>query len=101
MKFVAHGPLLATKESALRPIYCKACTPERLQGALINVVNDFCEVEGCGTRPSFGKPGDTVATRCKKHIAEGMTDVRTPICEDCKQRIRRGGFKMKGDKRVR
>jgi EsV-1-7 cysteine-rich motif len=43
------------------PIYCKACIPEKLQGKLISVVNKFCEVEGCGTRPSFGKPGDTVS----------------------------------------
>jgi hypothetical protein len=42
-----------------------------------------------------------VARRCKKHIVSGMTDVRTPICEDCGQRIYGGGFKMKGDKRVR
>jgi hypothetical protein len=42
-----------------------------------------------------------VARRCKEHVAEGMTDVRAPICEDCGQRTYRGGFKMKGDKRIR
>jgi hypothetical protein len=30
-----------------------------------------------------------------------MINVRRPICEDCTQRINTGGFKMKGDKRVR
>jgi hypothetical protein len=30
-----------------------------------------------------------------------MINVRTPICEDCKKRIYGGGFKMKGDKRLR
>jgi hypothetical protein len=44
-----------------RPMYCKACIPEPLQGKLINVVNEFCEVEGCNTRPSFGSLEDRVS----------------------------------------
>jgi hypothetical protein len=42
-----------------------------------------------------------VARRCKKHILTDMKDVKSPICEDCNRRIVGGGFKMKGDKRVR
>jgi hypothetical protein len=34
-------------------------------------------------------------------MQEGFTNVVTPICEKCKKYVYGGGFKMKGDKRVR
>eukprot|EP00953_Heterococcus_sp_UTEX-ZZ885_P010503 6139-Heterococcus_DN1.PRE.1 len=83
------------------PIYCKTCIPVDLKDDLVDTKHKRCEHEGCDTQPSFGKPGDTVAPFCYAHRLKDMINVRRPICEDCKQRINTGGFKMKGDKRVR
>jgi hypothetical protein len=44
---------------------------------------------------------DQVARRCKAHIQKNMTNVKAPICEVCNVQFKTGGFKMKGDKRVR
>jgi hypothetical protein len=41
------------------------------------------------------------ATFCYAHRLKDMINVKRPICEDCGQRIYGGGFKMKGDQRVR
>jgi hypothetical protein len=43
-----------------RPIYCKACISEDLKDTLIDVRSQRCELEGCDTQPSFGKPGDNI-----------------------------------------
>jgi EsV-1-7 cysteine-rich motif len=42
-------------------IYCKTCIPEDVKDKVIDVRSKRCEHEGCDTRPSFGKPGDTVS----------------------------------------
>ena len=46
----------------------------RLLQGLVN--KKKCEAQGCGTRPSFGFPGEK-ARRCKAHAQKGMVSFTT------------------------
>lgn len=51
---------------------------------MVDVRHDTCEVEGCGTRPSYGYASGK-AICCKDHgLSRNMQNVISPICPNCK-----------------